>query len=127
MINNKGPIFYKMTPEDKGYHVDDVEGYTDSGVTITGTIAQRYISAMKCGEFGCIPTAFSGAGNLYECDAVWSNQTQLNYFVAGVCAGDAPGFGGAFTFNVTSAPSYVSWNHGCGLSAEMPLPKKEDD
>lgn len=120
IINNKGPIFYKMTPEGLGYRINDVEGYTDSGVTISGTISQQYISATKCGEFGCIPTAFSGAENLYECDAAWSNTTQLNYLVAGASADNAPGSGGAFTFNVDGAPSSVRWSRGCGLSSDMP-------
>lgn len=120
IISNKGPIFYKMTPEGQGYRINDVEGYTDSGVTITGSISQRYISATKCGEFGCIPTAFSGAENLYECDAVWSNQTQLNYLVTGAGASTATGFGGAFSFSVDDAPSAAPWHYGCGLSSDMP-------
>lgn len=120
IINNKGSIYYKMTPEGLGYRINDVEGYTDSGVTITGTIGGQYISATKCGEFGCIPTAFSGAENLYECDTAWSNQTQLNYLLTGASANAAPGLGGAFAFNVFSAPSFASWDLGCGLSAEMP-------
>ena len=124
IINNKGPIFYKMTPEGKGYRINDVEGYTDSGVTISGTISPQYISATKCGEFGCIPTAFSGAENLYECDAAWSNTTQLNYLSAGASAYLAPGIGGAFTFRVSDAPSDANWNYGCGLSSDMPI--KED-
>lgn len=120
IIDNKGPIFYKMTPEGMGYRINDVEGYINSGVTITGTISGQYISATKCGEFGCIPTAFSGAENLYECDAAWSNQTQLNYLYVGAGASTAPGIGGAFSFAVHNATSDASWTRGCGLSSDMP-------
>lgn len=120
IINNKGQIFYKMTPEGHGYRINDVEGYTDSGVTLTGLISQRFISATKCGEFGCIPTVLSGAENLYECDAAWTNQDQLNYLLAGACAAYVPGVGGAFAFRVSAAVTYAAWADGCGLSAEMP-------
>lgn len=126
IINNSGSIYYKMTPDGDGYRATDVNGYANSGITLTGA-SGGYISATKCGEFGCIPTAFGGAENLYECDGAWSNTTQLNYLVAGACADNVPGIGGAFTFSVYSAPSASDWNLGCGLSAEMPLPKNEED
>lgn len=120
IINNKGSIYYKMTPEGKGYRIDDVEGYTDSGVTISETINKQYISATKCGEFGCIPTTFSGSESTFECDGAWSNTTQLNYLFAGAGVNTSPGMGGAFTFNVSDAPSTTYWAYGCGLSSDMP-------
>ena len=119
IINNKGPIYYKMTPEGDGYRVTDVTGYTNSGITLTGT-SGGYISATKCGEFGCIPTTISGSDSTFECDGSWFNNSQLDYLIAGAGAADATGIGGAFTFSVYGAPSSANWSYGCGLSCEQP-------
>lgn len=119
IINNNGPIYYKMTPEGSGYRVTDVTGYNNSGITLSGT-SGGYISATRCGEFGCIPTTISGSDSTYECDGSWFNNSQLDYLIAGACAYDAPGMGGAFAFNVNSAPSNADLAIGCGLSCEQP-------
>lgn len=119
IINNKGPIFYKMTPEGDGYRVTDVNGYTNSGITLAGT-SGGYISATKCGEFGCIPTTISGSETTFECDGSWFNNGQLDYLYTGAGADNAAGTGGAFAFHVNIAPSTVYWYYGCGLSADMP-------
>lgn len=121
IIDNKGPIYYKMTPEGAGYQTDNVTGYTNSGVTLTGTVSQGYINATKCGEFGCIPTAATGSETQFECDGAWWNQTQLNYLIAGASADNAPGVGGAFAFSVDTLASRSHWTYGCGLSAEKPV------
>lgn len=120
IINNSGPIYYKMTPEGDGYRVADVSGYTNSGITLTDT-SVGYISATKCGEFGCIPTTISGSETTFECDGSWVNNGQLDYLITGASAGTAPGHGGAFAFGVDVAPSVAAWNVGCGLSAEQPV------
>ena len=120
IINNKGPIYYKMTPEGDGYRVTDVTGYSNSGITLSGT-SGGYVSATKCGEFGCIPTTISGSDSTYECDGSWFNNSQLDYLFAGAGADNAPGFGGAFAFLVNLAPSYANWTIGCGLSCEQPV------
>lgn len=120
LINNKGSIYYKMTPEDQGYRVTDVTGYTNSGITPGGT-SGGYISATKCGEFGCIPTTFSGTENTFECDGGYYNNGQLDYLNVGGAADNATGFGGAFSFDVRTAPSHTYWTNGCGLSCEKPV------
>lgn len=118
IINSGGKIYAKMTSEHGGYRVNDVTGYTDTGVS-TPAASQSYISAMQCNEYGLIPTAASGSATTYYCDGMWSNNNQLDYLFSGACANNALSLGGAFTFNVNNAPSYVNWNNGCGLSYQF--------
>lgn len=120
IINSGGKIYAKMTPEGDGYRVTDVNGYTDTGVS-TPSASQSYISAMQCSEYGMIPTAVSGSATTFFCDGMWSNNSQLDYLIAGACATDATAFGGAFAFAVNLAPSYAAWPIGCGLSCEQPV------
>ena len=120
IINNKGPLYYKMTPEGSGYQVDNVTGYTSTGVTMGGT-SGGYISATKCGEWGCVPNTLSGSETTYECDGGWYNNSQLDYPLVGGAVFNASGFSGAFSFAANSAPSDANWAFGCGLSCEMPV------
>lgn len=125
IISDKGPIYYKMTPEGAGYQIDNVNGYTNSGVTLAETNG-GFISKMKCGEFGCIPserieTNKGGSGSRYECDFVYTNGTgQLTYLLTGSAVNGGVGYCGAFSFHVNLKPSDKAWNACCGLSAEMP-------
>ena len=119
IINNNGRIYYKMTPEGDGYRVDDVEGYTDSESKLPAS--NGFISATKCGEFGCIPIASNGSKTTFECDMVMvQNPTTLPYLLAGSSSYYGNGSAGAFAFRVDQSASFVYWNLGCGLSADMP-------
>ena len=115
IINSGGKIYAKMTPEGNGYRITDVQGYVDTGVS-TPSASQSYISSMKCSEYGMIPTAVSGSSSTYYCAAMWSDNSQLDYLLAGASAYNATASGGAFTFNVNNAPSNANWNNGCGHS-----------
>ena len=119
LINSGGKIYVKMTPENDGYRVTDVTGYTNTDVTLSGT-SGGYISACKCSEYGMIPTTISGSGTTHYCDGSWFNNSQLDYLLVGAGAYLASALGGAFTFYVVDAPSGSSWNYGCGLSCEQP-------
>lgn len=119
VINNSGPIYVKMTPEGQGYRVTDVQGYTNTGITLSGT-SGGYISAGKMTEYGFIPQTISGSGTTFYADSSWFNNGQLDYLIAGACAIDATALGGAFTFHVSAAPSLAYWAVGCGLSCEKP-------
>lgn len=119
LINDNGKIYVKITPEGDGYRVTDVVGYTNTGITISGT-SGGYISAATCTEYGIIPTTISGSGSTYYCDGSWFNNGQLDYLFAGASASDAPARGGAFAFDVSNAPSGTSWIRGCGLSWQSP-------
>ena len=119
LINSGGKIYVKMTPEGNGYRVTDVTGYTNTNLTLSGT-SGGYISAGSMTEHGFIPTTISGSGTTHYCDGAWFNNSQLDYLLVGAGADHASALGGAFTFNVVSAPSYASWSYGCGLSCEQP-------
>lgn len=119
LINNGGKIHVKMTPEGSGYRVNDVSGYTNTGLTPSGTNG-GYISTTKCSENGNIPYVFSGSSSTYYCDGAWYNNSGLMYLLVGAGAYNASSFGGAFTFRVDFAPSSADWNSGCGLSCEQP-------
>lgn len=115
LINDRGKIYVKMTPEDTGYRVTDVIGYTDTGLTAPAG-SGSYINGMHCDEHGMIPKLATGSGSTYYCDGYWTNNGQLNYLVGGAGAGAAAAFGGAFTFGLDYAPAHAGWYIGCGLS-----------
>ena len=115
LINYNGKIYVKMTPAGQGYRVLDVVGYTNTDIN-TPTASQSFISKMSCSEYGMIPTAVTGSGSTYFCDAMWSNNAQLDYLFVGCCALNALAFGGAFCFYVIAAPSSAYWYYGCALS-----------
>jgi hypothetical protein len=115
LINDRGKIYVKMTPEDNGYRVTDVTGYTDTGLTAPAG-SGSYLNGMHCDEHGMIPSLATGSGTTYYCDGYWTNNGQLNYLIAGASVDVASALGGAFTFNVDTVPAYAYWNVGCGLS-----------
>lgn len=115
LIVDKGAICVKMTPEGTGYRVNDVNGYTDTGLVPSGSYGS-YIRHTNCSEYGCIPYETGGSDSTYECDPMWFNNSQLTYLLCGATAYNAAAQGGAFTFGVASAPSAATWHRGCGLS-----------
>ena len=115
LINNGGKIYVKMTPEGNGYRVYDTSGYIETNIS-TPTASQSYINKVSCSEYGMIPIAVSGSGSTYFCDVMWSNNSQLDYLIAGGSANNASAVLGAFTFNVNNAPSNANWNNGCAIS-----------
>ena len=115
LINDKGKIYVKMTPEGNGYRVTDVAGYTDTGLTAPAGSAS-YINGMHCDEYGIIPSLATGSSTTYYCDSYWANNGQFNYLIAGTGADVASALGGAFTFHTATMPSQAGWTVGCGLS-----------
>ena len=118
LLSSDNVIYYKMTPEGLGYRINDVDGYTNTGITISGTNG-NYISAMKCGEFGCIPTEVFGSENTYECDRCYHGYRSFGYIIAGGCSIHDNSVG-AFAIDVGEWESYAIWSVCCGLSAEQP-------
>ena len=115
LICNNGNIYVKMTPEGtNGYRVNDVLGYTNTGIRITGS-SGGYINGSVCSEFGAIPNKVSGSDKTYEADACWFSNG-FNYALVGASAADASGFGGVFSLAVIYAPSRTLWNFGSALS-----------
>ena len=111
LINNKGTLYAKMTPEGLGYRVTDVTGYFKVGTMPTAS--ESYINAMRCNEYGMTPSTVTGSGTTYYCDAAWSNNSQLNFLIVGGSANNFSANGGGFAFNVNNAPSNAYWNNGC--------------
>ena len=119
LCNNAGVIYVKMTPEGGGYRVSDAVGYTNTGITpIAAT--HSYITKMHCSEYGFIPTAVSGSGSTYYCDACNIDNSKFVLLLAG---GTSTNYlnGGAFTFYLNAEPTFAYYGCGCGLSCEMPL------
>lgn len=115
LINNKGTICVKMTPEGTGYRISDVTGYTDTGISAPAG-SGTYVSAVNCSEFGMIPTFAKGSATTYYCDGYWANNNQLDYLCVGAGAASAPNIGGAFACSVHYAHTSTAWSIGCGLS-----------
>ena len=115
LIYNNGNIYVKMTPEGtNGYRVNDVSGYTNTGIQITGS-SGGYINGSVCSEFGAIPNKVSGSDKTYEADLCWFS-SGLNYALAGASVTDASGGGGVFSLAFNHAPSWTAWNYGSALS-----------
>ena len=115
VINSGGKIWVKMTPEGTGYRVTDTTGYINTGIS-TPAATQSFINKMNCSEYGMIPTAVAGSGSTYFCDAMWSNNAQLDYLFVGGSAYRASAVSGAFSFAVYNALSNAYWSSGCALS-----------
>lgn len=118
LIVNGYKVYAKMTRENLGYRVTDVEGYEDTGVTLP-SLSASYITQVKCSEHGMIPTVGGGASSTYFCCPAWS-ASGLMYLIVSGSAGNAPAYGGVSAFGVSDAPSYASWHVGCALSCEQP-------
>ncbi len=114
-IYNNGQMYIKMTPEGNGYRINDVIGYTNTGVTITGT-SWGQISKCTCSEYGLIPTEVSGSTSTYYADECGFDSSGLRFLLAGSSAISAAAVGGAFAWGVDLGPSYANWACGCGLS-----------
>lgn len=114
LIVNSYKVYAKMTREDLGYRITDVNGYEDTGVTL-GSLSASYITQIKCSEHGMIPTVGGGASTTYFCCPAWTT-SGLTYLLVGGSANNAAANGGSFTFNANNAPSNTNWNNGCGLS-----------
>lgn len=113
LINNSGTIYVKMTPEGDGYRITDVTGMTNTSLTPP---SNGYIKSMSASEYGLIPSATGGSETTYFADYHWTNNSQLDYLIAGGSADHTSARAGAFAFDVNNAPSPAAWNFGCGLS-----------
>ena len=117
LINNKGTIYVKMTPEGSGYQVTDVTGYIDTGLKAPGTSADgALLSTVNCSEYGMLPSLATGSSTTYYCSGYWCNSGSLCYPVVGGCAYNSSGLCGGFAIDIYRASSYSSWGWGCGLS-----------
>ena len=118
LINN-GKIYVKMTREGSGYQVDNVNGYTNTNIILSGS-SGSYISQCSCNEYGMIPTVSSGTATTYYCDMTAFDNNNLSYLLSGGSAYETNSEAGVFVNIIIHAPSWSSWATGAGLSCEMP-------
>lgn len=106
-------IKVKMHPP---YNTDGT-GYTNTGVSITGTNG-GYISATKMTEYGMLPKTVSGSETTYEADGCWWNTSQTNFLFCGGYCYDGAHCG--FAVNVHDLFSNSNWAFGPALSYKQP-------
>ena len=101
-----------------------IAGSTITAVILTIVIRGTTITVMLVMAGGTITASLTtcmwGLAQRLVFDLGYYNNSQLDYLLVGAGAADASATGGAFTFNVSYAPSGSYWSYGCGLSCEMP-------
>ena len=119
VLSNEGKIYVKMTPEDAGYKLDNVIGYSDTGLN-TG-ISGGFITGMKCSKYGLIPITCDASkqeGTYYDGYASMSSPYYSNecyyLYVADI------DYLGAMDFILEQIGLCQINNLGCSLSCEMP-------
>jgi hypothetical protein len=78
LILNSG-IKTKMTPP---YNFDGT-GYTNTGVTPSGTSGDFVNTASVTDVSGYVPKTVNGSGTTYYCDGLWFNSSQVDYALVG--------------------------------------------
>lgn len=93
-------------------------GYTDTGLTITGTNG-GYISKTKMTDIGEFPIQVNGSETTYQPDGCWWNTSQLNFLLWG--AGCCHGLPVGAAFAVHAPFSHSSWDLGPSLAYKQPI------
>lgn len=97
VISHDGKYYVRMTPT---YNIDDVEGYTDTGIEIP-TSSGGYISGTYVSKYGMLPKTISGTATTYFTDAFYGNT--LQELTAPLLGGECKNTGtlcGITTFNI---------------------------
>ena len=102
------------------FNVKTGAGYTNTGLTPSGT-SGGYCSRMEmASDIGRIPTVASGSETTYECDGLWFNNT----IVAVALFGGDRGAGskcGLSCWNVNNPATYVATYIVASLSCKPPV------
>jgi hypothetical protein len=114
LILNSG-IKTKMTPP---YNFDGT-GYTNTGVTPSGTSGGFVNTASVTDASGYVPKTASGSGTTYYCDGLWFNNSQVDYALVGGGWNNALLVGCRFVY-LSSLPAATSANFGSRLSYNNP-------
>lgn len=122
LMNDKGNIKVKMTHS-------TVDGSTVTGFNRTGegyistgfvppAASESYINRYEPlvgGKYGIVPKAVSGSSTTYYCDAMWTNNGQLDQLI--MCGSVSYGaITGAFCFGVHDLPTAAHWFDGASPS-----------
>ena len=112
LINDHGRYKVSLT----GPYNTTGAGYDDAGPV--SAASNSYIKTNKCDEFGRLPVATGGSASTYDCDYFWTNNEQVDYAIVGGNCGytSHPAPLGAFSLNVSYAPSRADWYCGACLS-----------
>ena len=114
LILNSG-IKTKMTPP---YNFDGT-GYTNTGVTPSGTSGGFVNTASVTDASGYVPKTASGSGTTYYCDGLWFNNSQVDYALVGGDWNRALLVGCRSVF-LSALTSYTNANVGSRLSYNNP-------
>ena len=97
-------------------------GYIDSGVVVSGTVAELYIKTMQLvPKLGLVPTAESGgSSSTYYCDGFWSNSTVVGFARFGSSTNNGL-LCGPSCLTVHHAVTHAIWYYGVSLSYSKPL------
>ena len=121
LLQTGGKFYAKMTYGTQdgssvtGYQQTSVNGYIDTGVTVSGT-SGGYISGVKlAGDMGILPQTVSGSSSTYQCDGCWWN-TGIVGFARFGCNPYHGLLVGGFALDVANAVSYSHWSFGVALS-----------
>ena len=102
-------IYAKMTPENGGYSIDDVTGYTQVGdLVISGLNRYNFgtISNVTCNQYGLIPTACVSTESKYFSDLyLITNDSNTKVAICSGSYGNGPNQPGFYFIGFYSQPS----------------------
>ena len=121
-MNDKGNIKVKMTHSTVDGSTVTGFNRSGSGYISTGFVppaaSESYINRYEPlvgGKYGIVPKAVSGSSTTYYCDAMWTNNGQLDQLI--MCGSVLDGtLAGAFCFAVDALPSLTAWAYGASPS-----------
>lgn len=93
-------------------------GYTDTGLTITGTNG-GYISKTKMTDIGEFPITASGSETTYQPDGCWFSTAKLNFLLWGAACSNGLRVGAAFNVGYPFSSSH--WVLGPSLAYKQPI------
>lgn len=121
-MNDKGNIKVKMTHSTVDGSTVTGFNRSGSGYISTGFVppaaSESYINRYEPlvgGKYGIVPKAVSGSSTTYYCDAMWTNNGQLDQLI--MCGSVRNGaLTGAFCFAVNVLPTVTCWAYGASPS-----------
>ena len=85
------------------------EGYTDTGLSFSGTSAQ-YIKEGVLTEYGEVPTVLGGTSDTYYCCGAWYNASHVDYAIVDGHCGDRRFCGGAVNLSKTVSDTSTAFS-----------------
>lgn len=122
-INNKGIYYLKHTRSAiDGTGIDDYnttgESYINSGLAVPAANASYIVMPYSTSHGEYLPKSVGGSSTTYTCDAMWSNNGQVDTLFRGGGVRNGAECG-VLCFNVNNLASNSNWNIGASLSYKM--------